>query len=63
MKKCFVLICCLILSLSLFNIAIAEVDTITFRDLKWYSHPSKVSATMNSIPQVTTPWFGAVKKK
>lgn len=62
MKKYFALICCLLLSLSLFNIAIAEVDTITFRDLEWYSHPSKVSATMNSIPQVTTPWFGAVKK-
>lgn len=52
------IIFCILSSIS----AVAEVDSITFRDLDWYSHPSIVSSVMNSIPGVTTPWFGAVDK-
>lgn len=42
--------------------AVADVDSITFRNIDWYSHPSVVSSAMESISGVTTPWFGAVNK-
>ncbi len=63
MRKKVMIALLLVLLCLLVSISVAdEIDSFTFRDLKWYSNPNDASLKMNAIPGVSKPWYGAVRK-